>query len=42
MEDSLPALDLNRLPDAVWVDDTSKWPPVLAQWAICIALQELI
>ena len=25
----LAALDPYRLPDAVWVDDTSKWPPVV-------------
>ena len=27
-EHGLAALDPYRLPDAVWVDDTSKWPPV--------------
>ena len=27
-EHCLAALDPNKLPDAVWVDDTSKWPPV--------------
>ena len=26
-EHCLAALDLHRLSDAVWVDDTSKWPP---------------